>query len=209
MSEIRFKIKKISRRLLGYLAQGLLYIGPVAILCYIVYRIFMFIDGIIPIDAKVPGLGILILLIIFTVLGYFASTIIARPLRYYFNSLLDRVPLIKTIYSSLKDLFSAFVGKDKKFGHPVLVKMNKDADLEKLGFLTEPDLHKLGIDNAKVAVYLPHSYNFSGNLYIVPQENVTKLDVPASVVMKFIVSGGISGIEELNEEEENTNQLKN
>ena len=53
-------------------------------------------------------------------------------------------------------------------------------------------LEELGIDGAKVAVYLPHSYNFSGNLFIVPANQVTPIDASASDVMKFIVSGGVT-----------------
>ena len=66
--------------------------------------------------------------------------------------------------------------------------------LEKLGFITQKDLSKLGIEG-KVAVYLPHSYNFSGNLYIVPIENVTPIDASASESMKFIVSGGVTELD--------------
>ncbi len=89
---------------------------------------------------------------------------------------------------------SAFVGKDKKFTEPVLVKVNKDSDLEKLGFITQHDLTELGIEAGKVAVYLPHSYNFSGNLFIVPSANVKPLNVNSAEVMKFIVSAGVTSI---------------
>jgi uncharacterized membrane protein len=85
----------------------------------------------------------------------------------------------------------AFVGKEKKFNQPVRVKVNLISDLEKLGFITESDLSDLGIKD-KVAVYFPHSYNFSGELFIVPVSQITPLDVPAGVLMKFIVSGGVT-----------------
>ncbi|NJK97636.1 MAG: DUF502 domain-containing protein [Bacteroidales bacterium] len=85
----------------------------------------------------------------------------------------------------------AFVGKEKKFNQPVLVKVNTISELEKLGFITESDLSDLGIKD-KVAVYFPHSYNFSGELFIVPVNQITQLDVPAGNLMKFIVSGGVT-----------------
>ena len=90
---------------------------------------------------------------------------------------------------------SAFVGKEKRFTEPVLVKVNRESDLEKMGFVTQRDLTNLGITSGKVAVYLPHSYNFSGNLFIVPIENITPLHVPPSEVMKFIVTAGVTSIE--------------
>jgi uncharacterized membrane protein len=77
--------------------------------------------------------------------------------------------------------------------------------LEKLGFLTAKDLSRLG-ELDKVAVYFPHSYNFSGELFIVPRDQVKKIDVNPAEVMKFIVSGGVTGWDEINKiKEENTN----
>jgi uncharacterized membrane protein len=87
----------------------------------------------------------------------------------------------------------AFVGKEKKFNQPVLVKVNLNSDLEKLGFVTQTDLSDLKIKD-KVAVYFPHSYNFSGELFIVPKENITPLDVNSGELMKFIVSGGVTKV---------------
>jgi uncharacterized membrane protein len=98
------------------------------------------------------------------------------------------------IYSALNDLFSAFVGKEKKFNKPVMVKVNLNSDLEKLGFITAEDLNFLN-EKDKVAVYFPHSYNFSGELFIVPEINVKPIDVNSSEVMKFIVSAGLTGFE--------------
>jgi len=91
---------------------------------------------------------------------------------------------------------NAFVGKDKKFTEPVLVKVNKDSELEKLGFITQHDLTTLGIEAGKVAVYLPHSYNFSGNLFIVPASNVKPLNANSAEIMKFIVTAGVTAIPE-------------
>ena len=99
------------------------------------------------------------------------------------------------IYSAIRDLLSAFVGKEKKFNNPVLVKVNHLSNLEKLGFLTQKDLSTLGIEDGKVAVYFPHSYNFSGELFIVPVEHVRSIDISSAEYMKFIVSGGASGFD--------------
>lgn len=58
----------------------------------------------------------------------------------------------------------------------------------------------LGIESEKVAVYFPHSYNFSGELFIVPAKQVKKLDAPPADVMKFIVSGGVANYNNQNNE---------
>jgi uncharacterized membrane protein len=73
--------------------------------------------------------------------------------------------------------------------------VNPISNLEKLGFLTEEDLSKLD-EKEKVAVYFPHSYNFSGELFIVPKNQVRSIAINPAVVMKFIVSGGVSDIYE-------------
>ena len=104
---------------------------------------------------------------------------------------MDRTPVVKLVYSSVRDLLNAFVGKEKKFNQPVLVKVNTVSELEKVGFLTQEDLSDLNILD-KVAVYFPHSYNFSGELFIVPKELVRPFHMAPSEAMKFIVSGGIA-----------------
>ena len=75
-----------------------------------------------------------------------------------------------------------------------MVKVNLNSDLEKLGFITEENLELLG-EKDKVAVYFPHSYNFSGELFIVPRANIKPVDINSSEVMKFIVSAGLTGWE--------------
>jgi uncharacterized membrane protein len=187
------EFKEILSRIFGFFIKGLLYTLPLAVTGYIIYNLFIFLDNLLPLDK--PGLGILALLVIITFIGILGSTIIARPIENYFLRLLERIPLLKTIYTSISDLLSAFVGDKKRFNKPVLVKMTKMSDLEKLGFITSEDLSELGIEDGRIAVYLPHSYNFSGNLYIVPVENVTLLDANASEVMKFIVSGGVAEVD--------------
>ncbi len=189
-------MKKLSRLFL----EGLLYIAPFAVTFYIIYLIFTFVDGLLQdyleklIDKSIPGLGVLFVIILLIAIGFLGETFIARPFRAIFHRLLNRAPLLKLIYSAFNDLLSAFVGKEKKFNKPVKVLMNQDSNLIKLGFLTEDDLSVIE-EKDKVAVYFPHSYNFSGELFIVPRKNVTPVDHNPSDVMKFIVSGGVAGWE--------------
>jgi uncharacterized membrane protein len=183
------KSKIIFKRLVSYFLQGLLYTVPLAILGYIIYILFTFLDKLIPVD--IPGLGLVILIVGITAIGFLGNTIIAQPIRWWFEEMLNRVPLLKTLYTAFTDIVSAFVGTKKRFNKPVMVKMNKEAEVHKLGFITQEDLGSLGLKEGFIAVYLPHSYNFSGNLFIVPKENVTLIDRSTSDVMKFIVSGGV------------------
>jgi uncharacterized membrane protein len=180
-----------------YFLQGLLYIAPAAITLWVLLKTFQTIDAILPF--KIPGLGILILVTCTTFLGYIGSKAIINPLMSSIESLIEKAPLINTIYTSIKDIVKALVGKNKKFSEPVLVKINKETNMQKLGFITQHDLQNIGIGEEMIAVYLPHSYAFSGNLFIVPKETVTPIDASASDVMRFIVSGGVIDIGEQNE----------
>ena len=188
------------KKLVNYFLQGLLYIAPLGITAYIIYGVFTFMDGLLQeylfkfFDIKIPGLGVLTLIIFLIFVGFLGRTFIAQPIKLLFRNIIDRIPLLKFIYGAFNDLFSAFVGKEKKFSKPVLVKVNLNSDLEKLGFITEENLELLG-EKDKVAVYFPHSYNFSGELFIVPRANIKPVDINSSEVMKFIVSAGLTGWE--------------
>ncbi len=188
------------KKLVNYLLQGLLYIAPLGITAYIIYGVFTFMDGLLQellvkfFDTKIPGLGFLTLILFLILVGFLGRTLIAQPIKLLFRNIIDRIPLLKFIYGAFNDLFSAFVGKEKKFSKPVLVKVNLNSDLEKLGFITEENLELLHLKD-KVAVYFPHSYNFSGELFIVPRANIKPVDINSSDVMKFIVSAGLTGWE--------------
>ena len=122
------------------------------------------------------------------------SFIIRTPLAILFNRIMDQVPLIKMLYTAISDLLSAFVGQKKKFTEPVMVIMSRESNIRKLGFITERDMKNIGIGSEFVAVYLPHSYNFSGNMFVVPADNVIPVEANSADFMKFIVSGGVTRV---------------
>lgn len=199
---------QLLKRTFNYFLQGLLYIAPITLTIWGVIAIFEFIDGLLIgyldqlLQRHVPGLGIIVLLLSITLIGLLGSSILFRPFIAYFDHVFAKAPLIKIIYTSVKDLVSAFVGQKKRFNEPVLVKIGKGYDVEKLGFITNKDLAFLGIEGQKVAVYLPHSYAWSGNLFIVPAENVRSIDASATEVMKFIISAGVTNLEISSENDE-------
>lgn len=176
------------RRIITYFFRGLLFVVPIALTIYVIYLIIQFLDGILPIP--IPGLGILIMLAFITFIGFLASIFITKPLFDIFEKWVFKIPLINILYTSIKDLMSAFVGDKKKFNIPVIVKLSEG--MSRLGFITQDDLTILEEENL-VAVYFPHSYNFSGNLFLVPRDNVRILkNVKSADIMKMIVSGGVS-----------------
>ena len=192
---------KLVKGFVNYFFKGLLFLAPIAITIWAILELFYLIDGLLQgfidkyIGMHIPGLGLLILLLLITFIGFIGSTIIFRPLVTYFDKLMARAPLIKIIYTAVKDLVSAFVGQKKRFTEPVLVQLDSASNIEKLGFITNKDLSVIGISNEKVAVYLPHSYAWSGNLIIVSNKYVKPIQASSTEVMKFIISAGVTNIE--------------
>jgi len=180
------------RRLLGYFLNGILFSVPLAITGFILFKLFVFFDGLIPMENKFPGLGLLSLVFSLLLVGFLGSSLIARPIKNWFKRFLDRAPLIKTIYSAINDLVGAFVGQKKRFSRPVLVTLNKELGLERLGFVTDEDLEQICENEGKVAVYVPHSYAFSGDLLIISKSHIRPVHMNPSEAMKYIVSGGVS-----------------
>lgn len=173
-----------------YFFSGTLFIVPLVATAYFIYMSFRWLDSLLALPY--PGLGFLIIFVAITIFGYFTSNFAFKTFTDWFDHGINRIPLVKLIYSSIKDLISAFVGDKRKFNKPVLVTMNKENNLYQIGFITQDDLKDLGLKEM-VAVYIPQSYAFAGHHFIVPRENVKPLDVSGTVAMKFIVSGGISG----------------
>lgn len=188
------------KKIFGYFIQGLLLIAPMAIIIYILYSLFITIDGWLYknieqiIGFSVPGLGIISLFIVLTILGFLGETAIVRPFKRFTASVIKKIPLLNLLYTSFNDLFSAFVGKEKKFSTPVKVLFNQENNLWKLGFITKKSLKEIGNEEL-AAVYFPHSYNFSGELYLIPKERIMLVDLPPAEVMKFVVSGGVTRFE--------------
>ena len=192
------------KRILNYFLQGLLITVPITVTFVVIIRGIVWIDGLIPLqipvtlpwvgEVDIPGLGIIILFSLVTILGYFASTLVANPFFAMVEKLMEKTPGLKIIYTSVKDLIEAFVGEKKRFTQPVLVTINHEPAIHRIGFVTENDLTRLGIPANKVAVYLPFSYGFNGQLLIVESKNISELDVSGTEMMKFIISGGVTDI---------------
>ena len=181
------------KKIINYFLQGLLYIVPISVTFYVVYWAFQKIDGILPF--QFPGLGLIVIIALITFIGFAGSVIIASPINSFFQRLLKKAPLLRTIYSSMKDLMQTFVGKKKGFNQAVLIKLYENSTIERIGFITNENLSSLGIKGGKILVYIPHSYAFSGQLFVVEKSYITPIEKPSSEIMKLIVSGGVTEIE--------------
>lgn len=204
--------RKTLRRLFQYFLQGLIILAPIIITIYAVTALFNFIDNILPdvvegmfphwigVDAqgnpvKIPGLGFIILILTVIFVGYISSSFIVGRLVDLFDTILERTPGIKIIYSTVKDFFEAFAGNKRKFDKAVLVSI-QDREVWQIGFITQEELQQFGLQEY-VAVYVPKSYAFAGQLYFLKKDRVKLLtDISSADAMKFAISGGVTQIEE-------------
>jgi len=192
------------KKIANYFFQGLLFVVPAAVTFYVVYLAILWMENLLPIRVPIPvpgaenfnlpGLGILIIIAVITFLGYVGTRFVRNPFFLMFEGLMERTPLLKVIYSSVKDLIEAFVGEKKRFNQPVLVTVNQHPSVQRIGFVTENDLSQLGLGPEKVAVYLPFSYGFNGQLVIVDAAQIQPVEASGTEMMKFVISGGVTDI---------------
>ena len=176
------------RTLTRSFAQGLLVLAPVAITVWVVVFSVTTLDK--WLDTRIPGLGIVIAAAGITLIGYLTGNVVGTTVLSWLERGLGRVPLIRILYNALRDLLGAFVGTKRKFDKPVAVEINRHG-LKVLGFLTSEHFDDPQLVG-HVSVYLPESYNFAGNLIVVPAERVHPLDADGAEFMAFIVSGGVT-----------------
>jgi uncharacterized membrane protein len=179
------------RKLLAYFLRGLVLTAPIAITAYVCWALFVRIDG--WLRLPIPGAGFVVTIALLTLFGFIASNVVARSAIGLVDRLLGRLPFVRLLYGSTRDLLNAFVGEQRRFDKPVLVTLVPGGTLRSFGFLTQESLARFGLDG-DVAVYLPQSYNVAGNLLVVPRSQVTPLDAVSSDLMAFIVSGGVTGM---------------
>lgn len=187
-------MKSLFGKIARYFFNGTLFIVPLVATAYFIIVSFQWLDS--RLNLPYPGVGFAIILSVITLFGYFTSNFAFKAFSTWFDHGMNRIPLVKLIYSSVKDLLAAFVGDKKKFDRPVLVRINKENQLHRVGFITQQDLTELGLKDM-VVVYFPQSYAVAGDHFIVPKENVQPLNIPGPMAMKFIISGGVSGFSEV------------
>lgn len=179
-----------------YFLRGLIIVVPIAVTAFSVYWLFKEIDTWINVEPllnrKIPGAGVVLTVVAITLVGVLASNFAGRWIVSALEELLEHTPVVKLVYTSLKDMVGAFVGEEKKFDRPVMVALTKGSDVATFGFVTRTELAALGLAD-HVAVYVPQAYNIGGNVIVVPANRVKPLDSDPAKVMTFIVSGGVTG----------------
>ncbi|HSC54725.1 MAG TPA: DUF502 domain-containing protein [Phnomibacter sp.] len=194
-----------SASIFQYFIQGVLVLAPVSITAYIIYRLFTWLDQLVPVYINLsgnpdqpfylPGIGFVLVMVGIFLVGYISSFFVVGRLLSFFGHALEKTPGIKTIYNFVKDFSEAFAGKKRKFKKAVLVNIFQP-DVWQVGFVTNEDLAHFDMKDF-VTVYVPNTYAVAGNLYFVKPERIRPLnDVTPSDALKFAISGGLVEVDE-------------
>ncbi len=181
------------KRITNYFLKGLLIFVPAVLTVAAIVWVFTKLDTLFRnfLNITIPGLGLVLTIVIITVVGFFASNFVGKKLFAFLDAIFKKLPLVKLLYSAIKDMVEAFAGEKKAFDKPAIVELTPNGP-KAIGFITQQSLEFLGMAD-HVSVYFPQSYNFAGSVLIFPATQVKPLDVDSADAMTFIVSGGVSG----------------
>jgi len=189
--------KYISKTLL----TGLITLLPLVLTIYLLYWIGVSSEAfmgkvfryILPEGKYFPGLGMVSGLLIIFLVGLLMKAYLVRKLFSLIETVLYRLPFIKSIYRAFRDLFDFFSPTKEGIGKAVAVTYN---DMELIGFITQEDPNRLPPsfrDPDRVLVYLPMSYMVGGYTILVKKEDVRMLEMSGDEAMRFVLTAGITG----------------
>lgn len=174
-----------------YFLRGTLIVMPVIGSLYAVWYVLATVDGLVGgvVPLHLPGLGVVLSAVLITGVGALATNVIGGRLLRQVERWMDDLPLIRLLYASIRDMMSAFVGDQKSLDRPVIVEVGPDVHV--LGFLTREAWPDASLDGL-VAVYLPQTYNFAGNMILVPPERVRPVALDGTDALQIILAGGMT-----------------
>lgn len=180
--------------------SGLAAVVPLTLTIYILYWIVVTVEStvgrllqqIVPADEYIPGMGLVAGLIVLLSIGLLLKAWLFRRLFDWGENFLARLPLVKTLYNSLRDLMQ-FVSRPKQqeMGAVVCVKLDNGTSM--IGFLTQenPQLLNKDLPADTVAVYIPLSYQIGGHLVFVPKAMVSRVNMSMNEALRFTITAGM------------------
>ena len=185
--------------------RGLVTLLPVALTVYILYSAIVIIDNFLGhflrelLPTYIPGLGLLTIVILTFCVGLLLNNLVIEKFLALAEKKILDVPLIRAVYSPLKDLMNLFSRKDNKgLRQVVLVKIGSDRTLM-MGLITRETFEELPLQNHiedRVAVYLPFSYGLGGYTVLVPRKDLIPVDIPIEKAMSLSITGWVKSSEE-------------
>ncbi|MFT5432461.1 MAG: putative membrane protein [Myxococcota bacterium] len=178
------------RRHFGTFLQGLAVVVPVVFTIYVFYASVAWLDHAMfrllgDSVRQIPGLGAVLALALVYIVGLLTRVYLFQRFVRFAENLIGRVPLLKTLYGSVRDLFQFFgKGDSKPNGYAVKVQVNEDSHI--IGIVTKDDP-----EEALVGVYLPLSYQIGGYLVYMPRERISRLPIDVETALKLVLTGGM------------------
>ncbi|WP_305042891.1 DUF502 domain-containing protein [Geoalkalibacter sp.] len=186
------------------MVRGLMAMLPALLTLYILYWLVWsaetflgaFFRILLPEGWYIPGMGLLAGVAATFFFGLMLNAFLMQKILGLAEAALNRIPLIKTLYGSVKDFISFFAArKEREFNQVVAVELTVGGTpMRLLGFVTRSDFEGLpeGIGHSEeVAVYLPLSYQIGGYTVIVPRHAVMPIDITPHRAMGFVLTGGM------------------
>src|SRR5215831_5550973 len=197
----------IVSRIRTYFLTGLVVAGPVAVTLWLVWWFVTWVDGLVrpifPVSyrpetylpVKVPGLGLIIVFIALTLLGFFAANFIGRKLVDFGESILSRMPIVRPIYRTAKQIFQTLFSKSESSFRRVAVIEFPSPGMWSLVFLTQSPTEDIASRlpaTEYVSAFMPCTPNpTTGFFFYVPKAAVIELDITVEQAMTVIMSAGI------------------
>ena len=184
------------------LVNGFIVVAPAIVTVYVVWKTLWWLDttvraGLTQLrwEEPTPGLGILIGIGAIYAVGLLAKVWVFGGLFRMGERLIGRIPLIKTLYSAVRDLLQFLGGTEAKSRGRSAVLRSEDGRYELLGIVTQEHPENfLPEEEGKVAVYLPMSYQIGGFTVFVPRDMVREIaDVSVEELMKLTLTAGVGG----------------
>lgn len=186
------------KRLTAYFVNGIITIVPIGLVLYVVVQVFEFLDNLLGRYLRekipyIPGIGLLLTLALITLTGWLATQYFSRSLIELIDRMLNRIPIVKSLYSIIKETIQSFFGEKRSFSKVALIRI-PGTSLRVMGFITSEELGKMAENlSDHMAVYVPQSFQVAGMTVIVPKEDVEIIDISPEEAMRFILSAGVSG----------------
>ncbi|NVK35863.1 MAG: DUF502 domain-containing protein [Rhodobacteraceae bacterium] len=199
---------KFSTRVRNYFLTGLVITGPIGITLWLTWTFIQWVDGwvkpLVPVaynpetylPFSVPGLGLIVAVILLSIVGFFAANFLGRSLLSFGESLVNRMPLVRNLYSGLKQIFETVLDeRANSFSKAVLIEYPRKG-MWAIAFLATQSrgevAHRLADQENLVAVFLPTTPNpTSGFLLFVPRSDVIELDMGVEDAAKLVISAGL------------------
>jgi uncharacterized membrane protein len=180
------------RNLQKTFVTGLVVLAPLFVTIWVLWGLYEYVQVRSPFGFYGGTLlTLLVVMLVILAVGWLSRTALGSVLSLVDESL-ARLPGVGLLYRSLRDMTNAISGEERRFKHPVWVFPIPKSQLKLVGFITREDLAHLGV-KGNVAVYMPHSYNISGQLVVVPRSMVKPIKSKSRDLFAFAATGGLTG----------------